>query len=680
MIAKNLNAKLFIEGMEVPFQGATISCGVGRASICYIDVVPEENIFDIKPRTYFQIFVRDLSKPNRDAFVEAWDGEAYGINYRKDVASRVVTIPCSDVSNYWDNALLYFFNAQQSLARGAEGIMEAAQDFTDAQKQFGPGAIQATTHSLSSYFLQIIREQLNNPNKDFLDALIAVYEKVENINDFYLASEKRVRITDRIQVRSSGAIEKVLRAQEAIEWLQGVIGSSDGFSSLRNDVQKLMGLIFHDFITVPFPSKVERNTKTPLRGAPIIKSSGKKYTKGQFLFKPNMYTLPPPACNIFYPDEYSAFSFNRSFFQEPTRFIYSPFLPRVVAPGGLSGSQVALPRAYEPKSFSNFMNGRSAESSDGTDLFGTTFTKVLADEDTNERTKESNQGRVREGQFLTNEERMKGILMSQEGMIPSATLFQQIYKEEGATKDFVDGVAKYLFFKKRLESRTLSISCHLKMSVVPGFNVLILDKESPKMSIVAYCQSITHRITAESGGYTQVDLSYARTSDEQDTISINSNEPPLPVFFDPSLFGTDAEEEFDENGRRKFPKGIDAFFATFIGEKASKTVNSLTNKDTTVEAVKELIKQYRQAELSTSKTAKDDLIMKTTTRDYVTLKESMDFLGLTSPSKDYSLDFLEFSGGEFSGISGDFAREVRSRRDIIRRYRDRLKQQRAFRG
>ena len=678
MNAKALNAKLFIEGMEVPFQGATISCGVGRASICYVDVVPEESIFDIKPRTYFQIFVRDFSRPEKDAFVEAWDGEAYGINYSKNTASRVVTIPCSDVSNYWDNALLYFFNAQQSLARGAEGIMEAARDFTDARKQ-GIG-IQATTHSLSSYFLEIIREQLSDPSKDFLDALVALYEKVENINDFYASSESRVRITDRIQVRSSGAIEKVLRAQEAIEWLQGVIGTSDGFSSLRTDVQKLMSLIFHDFITMPFPSKVERKTKSPLRGNPIIKSSGKKYTKGQFLFKPNMYTLPPPACNIFYPDEYSSFTFNRSFFQEPTRFIYSPFLPRVVATGGINGSQVALPRAYEPKSFSDFMTNKTVTETSATDPLGTTFNKVLAAEDTDEKTSETNQGRVREGQFLTNEERMKGILMAQEGMVPSATLFQQIYKDGQAATDLVNGVAKYLFYKKRFEPRSLNISSHLKKSIAPGFNVLILDKDSPKMSIVAYCQSVTHRITATEGGYSQVELSHARTVDEQDAVSINSNEPPLPVFFDPDLFGIEEDIERDENGRKKFPKGIDEFFATFLGERASKTINSLTGKETTLEAVKSLIEEYRQAEASTDRTVKDKLIMKRTTRDYLTLKESMDFLGISSPSKDYSLDFLEFKGGEFSGDSGNFAKEVKERREVIRKYRDRLKKQRAFRG
>lgn len=667
-VAKPLFAKLFLEGFEVPLISATCTSNVGQASIAYIEVPPLAEIVDIKPRTHVMLAVRDLNNPKQGyPFIKAWEGEVYGFSLSKTPSSRNFTISAIDLTSYWDNALLYFFNAQQSLGKGGPQIAAIGQDVKDAQKQ--GFKVQATTHSLSSYFIEILKNTLKGENADLLDGLVEIYKNTEKINSFFKAAEERLRITDRIRLRSSGELEELLKAQEGLEWITGIVGQDSGYSSLRQTVQKLMSLIFHDFTSILFPSKIEVDSDD-LRGNGIKTGSRGVATQGEFIFKPNFYMMPPPACNIFYPDEYSQFAYSRMFFQEPTRLIYQPQMPSV-----LGGQGFAMEHVYEPNSFEEFMLAKEkTEIGDGP-LQVSEDQGSFGDADESD-SKETNQGAKREPQFLTNEEKMRGILMTREGMAPASTLFRAILDKD-QQRTIGQGVANYLFFKKRFEPRQLQITSQLKLSVVPGFTTLVLDPQDVKLSLVAYCSSVTHRFTAQGGGYTTVSLNYARTVDEQDTASSSTDEPPIPPWFSPSIFGG---TEKDENGRTKYSKGISEFYSSLIGKKGNRTLSDLFNKDTLGEAVEELIKEYRTVKEKSTDQAVSDLISRRTDREYVKLTEAMSFMNAKTTTKDLNTPFIFFEGEKFSGGSGDGAAQVKLRRETILKYRNRLATERGFRG
>lgn len=666
-VGKPLFSKLIVEGFEVPLISATVTSNVGQASIAYIEVPALPEIVDIKPRTHVVIATRDSNNPRQDyPFIKAWEGEVYGFSINKTPSSRNVTISAIDLTSYWDNALLYFFNAQQSLGKGGPQISALGQDVKDAQKQ--GFQVQSTTHSLSSYFIEILRTALKDGDNDLLDGLVEIYKKTEKINTFFAAAEERLRITDRIRLRSSGELEEILKAQEGLEWITGIVGQDSGYSSLRQTVQKLMSLIFHDYVSIPFPSKIEV-PKSDLRGDGIKTGSTSVATQGEYVFKPNFYMMPPPACNIFYPDEYSSFSYSRMFFEEPTRLIYQPQMPSV-----LGGQGFTLEHVYEPNSFEEFMLGKEpTEVGDGA-LQVPENPGAYGDPDESDA-KETNQGAKREPQFLTNEELMRGILMNREGMAPAATLLRGILDKEQQTT-IGRGIANYLFFKKRFQSRQLQISSQLKLSVVPGFTCLVVDPLDPKLSLVAYCSSVTHRFTAQQGGFTTVSLSYARTVDEQDTASTSTSEPPIPPWFSPSIFGGDK----DENGRVNYAKGISEFYSSLIGKKGNRTISDIYGKDNMADAVKELIKEYNTVKSKSTAAGVSDLISRMTDRDYVKLREAMKFLGATTTSKDLGTPFIYFRGETFSGITGTGAKQVKLRRDTIAKYRNKLATERGFRG
>lgn len=685
-----LNAKLFLEGKEVPFIGATITHTVNQASIAYIDLVPNKEILAIKPRTMVHLFVRNFQDPQAGnsgnaafPYVLAWEGEVFGFTFGKTPSSRNFSISCIDYSSYWDNVLAYFFNPQQSLGAGANSIASTAYAVSDNKKTNIP--TKPVVEARASFFVQKIGEVLKKEGTDFLDAFIAVIEDFTKINDFYLFADERLRINDRILLHSSKMLDKLLVRAEALEWFTGIVGRTSGYSSLRMIIQDLLSLIFHDGVAIPFPARVKSDIKKPLPSTAQVKK-----TIGSFIFKPNLYMFPPPMCNVFFPDEYSNFQYSRNFFQEPTRLIYQPELPRK-----MGNTSVSMPHVYEPPVFANFMlKTEKADVFKGVDSLETPLGAKDPGsfyDDDKSASAEINNGKLRQAQFLTNEERIKGIWMTRESMMPATTQFSQGIDEHGAGRaQFTQGVAKYLFYKKRFQNRQLQITSQLKISVVPGFPVLLLDDGDTDQNVVAYCSSVTHRIYATEGGYTNVSLTYARNVSEQDNSSNHGTQMLIPPWFEESIFGKmeappPSEAAPDEVRARGVahvsPNKLSDFFKTLLGDLgATALTNRYPQEKTLIGAVRKLQQEYRK-ERERGMSDLQAFIAKETSRDYVKLGHAFDFLGATSQTKDHeNTSFLEFTGDSLTRKGKPDADAMKTRQDVIDSYRHVLKTKRGFRG
>lgn len=681
-----LGAKLFLEGMEVPFLGATVTSTVGMASIAYIDIVPHFYANDVKPRTHVVLAVRDYHNDKEDyPYVIAWEGEVFGFNFSKTPQSRSLTLSCIDYTSYWDNVLNYYFNPQLSMGKGTNFVMEMGLDSNTAQK-FGINMV-AVTHAISSFYKEIIKKKLAEGNTDFLDGIVAVLQKMGSVNDFYRTSEEKLRINDRILLKSSGKLTELLQKDEAIQWFNGVVGAESGYRTLRDTITSLLSILFHDYVTMPFPARVPTTQDIGVYLTNNLKGNNNKDTMGQFLFKPNLYMLPPPMCNVFYPDEYSNFTYQRNFFREPTRLVYKPQLPRPLQNGG-----VGMPHVYAPESFRRFMFGKAKTVND------------VGDEDTQTPAAPGYYGDgagnnelikfKREPQLLTNEEWMKGIMMKQNGLVPASSAFRQ-FLDEAHAADFAKKVADYLFYKSRYEARDLQITSHLKMSVAPGFTVLLMDPGDSDQNIIAYCSSVTHRITPKDGGYTQTTLSYARTVAEQQASRSQSADPLIPPWFDEVIFGSVGGGQVSGQAAKSLKKDVSGafytrpsfgklseFYTSLLGRKGSTALVDLyRDEGTLVGAVYRLIGEYNAYREKPGADIKS-FISKRTDRDYVRIRDGFYFLnGATTPTRDFrETNFIQFSGGSFNRSGQPDDSSVKARQEVIKKYRDALKEQRGYRG
>lgn len=720
---KPLNSKLFIEGIEVPFVGATITHTVNQASIAYIDLVPQEEIQHIKPRTLVQLFVRQfqesaqekVSGATRFPYVLAWEGEVFGYTFGRNPNSRSFSVSAIDFSGYWDNALTYFFNLEQALNQGVELLSSASQDTKSATAS---NISIHTTSQVQASFYQVIFKKVfdDNPNADLLDAFVEMYRKVSGINEFFNDAEERLRITDRFVIHSSKKIRELIEQKEALDYFYQIPNTFSGFTSLRTVIQELLGMIFHDFVTIPFPSRVSSDIKKPLPS-----TDGAKRTIGSFAFKPNLFMMPPPLCNVFFPDEYSSFNYSRNFFEEPTRLIYQPELPGMWS----DTTKLYMEQTYAPESFRFFMTKKPEEpypqnliynpvagtwkpdgdlkvSSETAKLVYNQKEGVTGSDRSDLKPEEKKafsdvtNNTTRQFQWLTNEEKIKGIYFAKEGMVPFSSSFRKALDEMPDAKNaFNKRVAEYLFYKKRFRGRQVQITSHLKMSVVPGFPVLILDDQDPGMSVVAYCNSVTHRIYATEGGHTNVTLSYARTVGEQSATSdFGGASLLIPPWFEESIFGKvdnppdskAAKEDVSKLGKTHVsPDGLKTFYNTLLGGEtrsvshgSSPLTTFFSGERTLFGSTAKLASEYLERKKFGS-SGVQEFIAVMTNRPYVKMEDAFSFLSAKTTSKA-DAKYMVFDSDIFSRRGTRNEDAITQKKRVIQYYINSLKTKRGFRG
>jgi hypothetical protein len=456
--------------------------------------------------------------------------------------------------------------------------------------------------------------------------------------------------------------------------MNGILGRESGFATLRTVINDLVSILFHDSVTPAFPSgDFDRNDKNQLKLKKVH----------EFVFKPNLFMLSPPMCNVFFPDEYSSFTYNRNFFREPTRLIYKPTLP---FPGE---NRVYLPLSYAPDSFMNYMFR-----GDKLKPIISKYDDIATDKDPGhygDELKDNGTTKIkRVAQFLTNEEKFKGILLAEEGTVPATDEFRA-HLGQDQTRTFSARVANYLFYKKRFQTREFQITGHLKLSVVPGFPSLVLDSSAAGQNVIAYCSSVTHRIYATEGGYTTASFSYARTVQEQQSTG-KPNDPLIPPWFKKEIFGEPKQVKLSDQTKEKTgsvdgvmnvtPEGgtLSSFYETLLGTKGTKAITYLYPGRNMPDAVAGLIAEYNAYK---EKPGADvlDFIKEKTDRYYVRVWDAFSYLGASSSTKDLRVEkFSVFTGGAFNPSGKLDESQIKQRQDIVRAYRDALKENRGFKG
>jgi len=696
----DLKLALYIEGRRVPVVGAQCQFRKGAPSTAVIECVPLKEINDIAPRTMVHLFVKDFSYNGKEKpWVLMFEGEVYGYSMGKSSRGRTFNLRCMDISNYWDNAKQFYLNQRTAFGDGINTISsgKAAESFKKENIK-----TVLTITGIKAYLVNKVSDTLKNSNKDLLDAIVSVIKDVEEVNPFFRYANARYRINDRIVFQSSGNIDDLFDFSKSEKFLEAISGSGNGgLVSIRDIVTKLMSLIFHDFVSIPCPSKT----------GTINSGIGKNnQTIGTFLFKPSSFMIAPPKCNILFPELYTNFSFNRTFFHEVTRLKIQTRLP---VPYNVSDAvNVFLPQVYAPSGYNEYrtsvkgeVEGKQYENAGTQGSYG----------DKSDSTKTTT--KLQDYNYMSFEEILKGIFSDQDNVMPAAHTLAQVAKHDKQNK-FYQRAADHLFFKKRFASRTASASGPLNLAPVPGFNMLLIDDSSAEQHIIGSLESVTHTINSESGASTSYEIGFARYVEEKDLWEGSLSEPPIPPWYDTSIFGQRREVKKNDyenlqksdQSRIKELKYVNDFGNSslkdyYLGMLGNTDANShlgsepiTTSKFPNVMAATlELVRQYRNAK----DTDVFKFISKQVRRDYVQLSELFQFLGAEIPEHQKNISTQDIEDTTFKGTSFDggfvnnatnenskdlelknlFGEEATTkRRAFLDSYRKRLFNERGYRG
>jgi hypothetical protein len=714
---RNLKGMVFLEGRSVPFIGVQCSFEVGRPSTANIELPPLPEIADILPRTHVTVFVRDVSYPGASKpWVLMFDGEVFGYGFSKGALNRSFSISCMDISNYWDSAKQYYLNPIVS-AQGGEAIANITQLIKENANQDIPTKVITTT--IRSHISKSMVAALKT-GKSIVSAILSLSTEIKKANSFFNYMTAKHRLDDRVVSYDSGNLSALYTFSDQEQWFDDIMGHGDSsVITFRQTLDMLLGIVFHESVSIALPSKVKY---------PGIKNgigAHGAYTVGSVLFKPESYMLPPPKCNVVYPDQYNSFNFNRIFFHEITRLQFRVGLPAYLQANKISTA--FLPRYYSPTRYSAYMGQFLPK--DKPDLSDPVSFAAKA-------SKLEVSATYQEFHYSSEEEKLKGIF-AQETQLPQPVQAMARHTNVSKNSSFYQQYCDYEFSRRKYAARQTSVSGVLNLAPAVGFPIVFLDDSSAQQNLIATLSGLQHTLRADGGGFTTYHLTFGRHIEEKDFLGSRIEEPAIPPWFSSDIYGKrralnasdysyfqkllNSVKEGDKGSKdhytgiinriKKYTEvndfgnaKIGTFYSSLLGDSSADN-NSLGAGPITspaypniVCATLALVQEYRNAKAAGRTTAHID---SQTRRDYVTMSEFFSFVGAHPSSEQSNIDYTDsadvvFSGsvydtGNVDGATGlpestpdykDFYRDTgpAAKRAVINKYRKRLLNERGFSG
>ena len=295
--AEQLKLRLFLEGVEVPVIAASVQVAPNSPAMASIQIPPLPEATKFLPRTLVHCFFLDLyettspfvtnvgtsptnstNQQNPTTYQQSlsdqmsqqilstianqkykllFGGEMVGFQWTKSPQSRSVVLQCMDFSNYWDYA--YQWNNTDLFGPGIKAMFSGGGTslFTDFLEDEGQAIIRIIQQPSAQY------PQL----KGLLGGLIHLLEAVggsyyygkqfagENL--FFSLAELRLHISQMITAYDKDPTASRLLNADGYDGLFGrTLGGLGQQVSIRQAINALMGVIFHETYAIPTPMYV----------------------------------------------------------------------------------------------------------------------------------------------------------------------------------------------------------------------------------------------------------------------------------------------------------------------------------------------------------------------------------------------------------------------------------------
>lgn len=584
-----IRLRLYMEGrlVENALDHVQVSGHTGAPATAQLSLVPTNTIKHVLPGTWVHVFATDPWEldPAGDLsdFKLLFEGVVVGRGFTRADDGRSFTIQCADPSVYWVHARQFWLN----ITSPNGGLV----DQLAIQTSGGYGRFVQVKGQGPQYMVGRLGLEKDQGEERFMDTMISVIDDIGNVNPFYTNARNRFRLTDRILRGNAGQTEKLFQLALLSDFIDGLAGRQSTQTNLAQVVNQLLTAILHEWVSVPAPPYV--NTRIFSRDVfgnikrkktTVKRRDRKGQTKSDLfefetadddivaslIFKPHVYTLAPPTCNVLFPNMYDSLGYNEDFMQETTRLQMQPQLPTVLDPQRKLTQGLYITRPSELEIFiatvqDSAKNKSKQRTPDGRFADGASQAPTFGDYD-----------------WTTNEERIRGIVYNFINLAPApSTLTLQGQGErkptgsrKGGVPKYLQNVASYEYYKSKFMARQASMSGPLNMRPIPGFPILALDDSQANMNMVAYLDAIVHSIDAKGSGTTQYSIRYPRHTDE-----VDFNRPRFKQTGDPFEGELDFDLYRDENGNYDFGTLFDGVNQPPVPEWFDETFRSLRDLD-----------------------------------------------------------------------------------------------------
>jgi len=472
--AVRLNILLKIAGVETRCHRAEISGGESMFETAMVSLPPTEHAAHFVRGSRIEIYSRTpFYTGTGDEWRLEFVGELTGRGVNKGHGTRSVTLVATGHGHWWTRIRKYHYN-----------IMDP--EFAISVNQPLPG--ESSTNVIGTDFLSKVLEKHGS---DISRAIADVLTHEETGTRYGIdgKTESRGNVTNTTaelaKAHYEGALgtlglqTRLLMAITSSNVKQAVITKSimelvaggraqafDGITSLMDYATTLMSYVNYNFTSI---------------AAGSLDKNGKLMT---YICKPRGELMPPPKCNVVFPNQIVSMTFREDFLQEPTRIIstgagslayISHKLPTWLQEG------IAVPaRLNTTGTFKEFLIAEGHKPSEYEKIYGTNIHLV------------------------------------------EQAMYLSLLKEN--QDDYIKAL-NHEFFKRFYASRTFTAIVDPYVNLVPGFPAVLLDATDSRNHIVAYCTQLRRVFSASGGADTVATFEYPRFYGELDTIYNNSIDP-----------------------------------------------------------------------------------------------------------------------------------------------------------
>jgi hypothetical protein len=290
---QRLRLRLFLEGVEVPVIAANVQAMPNSPAAASIQIPPLADGTRFLPRTLVHLFfldfydglsphvthrgpsapkaaqspttyeqaleaaegVEDIKKElANDRYKLLFGGEVVGFQWSKNASNRSLVLQCQDWSNYWDYA--YQWNNTDLFGPGVKAIFSGGGTslFTDFLSDEGSEIIKII-QTPSVQYPQL--KGLLGGIVHLLEAIGGSYyygKQFAGENNFFSFAELRLHITQMITAYEKDPTASRLLNADAYDSLFGrTLGGLGQQVSIRQAINALMGIIFHETYAIPTP-------------------------------------------------------------------------------------------------------------------------------------------------------------------------------------------------------------------------------------------------------------------------------------------------------------------------------------------------------------------------------------------------------------------------------------------
>lgn len=308
---QRLKLRLFLEGVEVPVIAATVQAGPNAPAQCSIQMPPAAEGTRLLPRTLvhlffldpyeadspfvdpslpppgsddpdaqpgpeFQEFVNMVQKDNASApYKLLFGGEVVGFQWTKNQNSRSLVLQCADWSNYWDYA--YQWNNTDLFGPGVKALFSGGSTnlFTDFLEDEGSAILRILqTPSVQFpglkgllggivHLLEAIGGSYYTGGDPTKPARPGQKKVFAGQNIFFSVAELRLHITQMITAYEADPTTSRLLGGSYDSLFGRTLGGLGSQVSIRQAINALMGIMFHETYAQPCPCYLPGSGNNP---------------------------------------------------------------------------------------------------------------------------------------------------------------------------------------------------------------------------------------------------------------------------------------------------------------------------------------------------------------------------------------------------------------------------------